>query len=56
MEGRTRDTRENRKFIESSCNTELATMTVYVNNRQPSEIAEEILSKIKQRQEHQVER
>lgn len=52
----TGDTRQNRKFIESSCNTELATMTVYNNNRKTSEIAEEILSKIKQRQEQQTER
>lgn len=52
----TGDTRENRKFIESSCNTELATMTIYGNNRQPSEIAEEIISNIKQRQEQQTER
>ena len=47
----TGDTRENRKFIESSCNNELATMTIYGNNRQPSEIAEEIIFNIKQRQQ-----
>ena len=52
----TGDTRENRKFIESSCNVELATMTVYGNNRHPSEIAEEIISNIRQRQEQQAER
>lgn len=52
----TGDTRENRKFIESSCNTELATMVVYGNNRQPSEIAEEIISNIRQRQAQQAER
>lgn len=52
----TGDTRENIKFIESPCNTELATMTVYGNNRQASEIAEEILSRIKQRQKQQAER
>lgn len=52
----TGDTRENRKFIESSCNAELATMTIYGNNRQPSEIAEEIIFAIKQRQKQQTER
>ena len=52
----TGDTRDNRKFIESSCNTKLATMTIYGNNRQPSEIAEEIISNIKQRQRQQSER
>ena len=57
MESRsTGDTRENRKFIESPCNTELATMTIYGNNRQPLEIAEEIISNIRLRQERQAER
>ena len=52
----TGDTRENKKIIESFCNTELATMTVYGNNRQPSEIAEEIISIIRQRQVRQAKR
>ena len=47
----TGDTRDNRKFIESPCNHELATMIVYGNNRQPTEIAEEILQLIKERKE-----
>ncbi len=47
----TGDTRDNEKFLKSPCNKELATMTIYENGREPSEIAEEILSKIKERDE-----
>lgn len=47
----TGDTRNNQKFFESPCNKELATMTVYENGRQPSEIAKEIISRIKEREE-----
>lgn len=43
----TGDTRDNRRFIESPCNKELATMTIYGNDKQSSEIAEEILSRTK---------
>lgn len=46
----TGDTRENCKFITSLCNRELATITIYGNNRNPSEIAEEILRAIKNRE------
>lgn len=49
------DTRDNKKFFESQCNKELATMIVYCNNRQPLEIAEEIMQCIKKRKEHQIE-
>ena len=51
----TGDTRDNKKFIESPCNKELATIIVYGNNRQPVEIAEEILQFIKERKEQQME-
>lgn len=47
----TGDTRDNEKFFESPCNRQLANMIVYGNNRQPSEIAEEIILRIKERQE-----
>lgn len=51
MENRsTGDTRDNRKFIESPCNQELATMTVYANNRPPAEIAKEIIYNIQHKQ------
>lgn len=51
----TGDTRDNQKFLESPCNQELATMTVYSNGRQPSEIAEEILLRIKERDEQEID-
>lgn len=47
----TGDTRDNKMFLESSCNKELATMIIYENDRQPSEIAEEIISCVKEKQE-----
>ena len=51
----TGNTRDNKKFFESPCNKELATMIVYGNNRQPLEIAEEIVQGIKKRKEQQME-
>lgn len=51
----TGDTRDNKKFFESPCNKELATMIIYGNNRQPAEIAEEILQIIKERNDQQIE-
>ena len=45
----TGDTRDNKKFFESPCNKELATMIIYENGRQPSEIAEEIILRIKEK-------
>lgn len=51
----TGDTRDNKKFFESPCNRQLATMTVYGNNRQPSEIADDILVRIKERNEQIIE-
>ena len=51
----TGDTRDNKKFFESPCNKELATMIVYGNNRKPLEIAEEIIQCIKERKEQQME-
>lgn len=51
----TGNTRDNKKFFESPCNKELATMIVYGNNRQPLEIAEEIIQGIKKRKEQQIE-
>lgn len=49
----TGDTRDNRKFLESPCNRELATMVIYENNRKPSEIAQEILLRMKERKQQQ---
>ena len=51
----TGDIRDNKKFFESPCNKELATITVYGNNRQPLEIAEEVMQCIKNRKEQQIE-
>lgn len=50
----TGDTKDNEKFFESPCNKELATMIIYGNNRQPIEIAEEIVSRIREKQEQQI--
>ena len=47
-------TRHNQKFFESPCNRELATMTVYENGRIPSEVAEEIITRIKEREESKI--
>ena len=47
-------TRHNQKFFESPCNRELATMTVYENGRTPSEVAEEIITRIKEREESKI--
>ena len=46
----TGDTRDNLKFLRSNCNRELATMTIYGNDRAPSDIADEIISRIKEKQ------
>ncbi len=51
----TGDITDNRRFIESPCNKELATMIIYGNGRQASEIADEILQVIKERNEQQLE-
>ena len=51
----TGDIRDNKKFFESPSNKELATITVYGNNRQPLEIAEEVMQCIKNRKEQQIE-
>lgn len=47
------NTEDNEKFFESPCNKELATMIIYEYNKQPIEIAKEIISRIKERQEPQ---
>lgn len=47
----TGNARNNERFLKSPCNKELATMTVYENGRTPSEVAEEIISRIKERKE-----
>ena len=44
----------NRRFITSRCNYELATITVYENGRTPTEIAEDIIRRIKNKN-HEVE-
>ena len=41
------DVRENRKFLTSTCNRDLATFVEYENGRSPQEIAESIINKIK---------
>ncbi len=46
----TGDYSTNKKFIMSQCNRELATMTMYGNNRTPKQIAIEIIEKIKKRE------
>ena len=51
----TGDIRDNKKLFESPSNKELATITVYGNNRQPLEIAEEVMQCIKNRKEQQIE-
>ncbi|MBR3511748.1 MAG: hypothetical protein IKN74_02175 [Clostridia bacterium] len=45
----TGDTRDNKYFLNSPCNRELATMTIYGNGRSPREIAESILKYIETR-------
>ena len=44
----TADYSQNRKFLTSRCNRELATITIY-SNKSPSEIADEILQVIEKR-------
>lgn len=44
----TGDTTENKKFLESPCNRELATMIIYGNNRSAVEISDEILARIEE--------
>ena len=51
----TGDYSPNRHFIESPCNKELATMTVYENGRTPEEIADEIQRKIAERKKKREE-
>ena len=46
----TGDTRDNKYFLNSPCNRELATMTIYGNGRSPKEIAESILEYIETRE------
>lgn len=53
----TGDTGDNKKFFESPCNKELANIIVYGDGRSPAEIAEEIILRIKERQqEKQIEK
>ena len=51
----TGDYRPNRKFITSPCNRELSTMTVYENDRTPSEVAMEIIKIIEDRNKEKKE-
>jgi len=52
----TGDTSENKKFLTSPCNRELATMVVYGNGRTPEEIAKEIIERITAREmQHSLE-
>lgn len=51
----TGDYSPNRKFITSPCNRELATMTIYGNNRSPREIANEICRIISDREKNKSE-
>lgn len=50
----TGDTRENLFFLTSSCNRELATMTVYTNEKSIEQIADEILERIKKKSERDI--
>ncbi len=43
----TGDTRDNLRFLTSNCNTRLATMVVYTKDKSPEDIAEEIIDRIK---------
>ena len=52
----TGDTRDNKKFFESQCNRELATITIYEDDRKPSDIADEIILRINERKEQEMER
>lgn len=52
----TGDTRYNRKFFESPCNRQLATMVVYGNGRKPSQIADEIVLRIQEREKGKEEK
>ena len=47
----TGDTNDNLIFFRSECNKKLATMIVYGNGRNPSEIADEVINRIKERDE-----
>ena len=47
----TGDTNDNLIFFSSECNKKLATMIVYGNGRNPSEIADEVINRIKERDE-----
>ena len=49
----TRDTRENKKFLTSPCNRDLATIVIYCNNRFPIDIANEILHTIYKRKNNE---
>ncbi len=51
----TGDYSTNKEFITSPCNRELATMTIYGNNRMPNEIAHEICKKIDEREKNKNE-
>lgn len=44
----TGNTADNKKFLESHCNRELATMIIYENNRTAVEVSDEILSRIEE--------
>lgn len=44
----TGNTTDNKKFLESHCNRELATMIIYENNRTAVEVSDEILSRIEE--------
>ena len=47
----TGDYTQNRKFLTSRCNNELATITIYTNNKNPIEIADDILEIIEKRKD-----
>lgn len=49
-------TKDNKNFFESQCNKELATILIYENDRNPSEIADEIILRINERKEQEMER
>jgi len=52
----TGDTTDNLRFIKSSCNKELATITIYGNGKTPADIADEVIFCIKEKKSYEHEK
>ena len=53
----TGDTSDNLKFLKSSCNKEIATITIYGNGKTPAAIADEVIFRIEEKKkpsEHEI--